>query len=254
MTTANPNTPPISAPADGGAAEMLAARPADFITVAAAGPWPGAPATPLPGPAATAAPASATTDSSGDTDTATGTADMTGVAGLAVAVNPTAEPTSTATQRPVAGTATARVLAEFIMLTSGASLAFGVGRWLAPLAAGTAPPVAGWPGAAPAFALAGWTHPFFSDVLAQSGQAPVSPISLQGFLTNIQWLIFGLLATLTTTFLFIGFARWIAAHEANEYEEAKKSLKNAAKGFVGALLAPTIVSVLQSLVQGPGGR
>jgi type IV secretion system pilin len=193
--------------------------------------------------------------------------DRASVAGLAVAMAPTAEPTAaasppvmattgTAVRRRMAATVAAQALAEFVMLTSVALLAFGVGRWLGTLAAGSGAPPVGWPTAAGAFALAGWLDPSVSDFLAQGGQGQQGPptITLDAFLNNIQAVIFGLLATLTTTFLFIGFARWIAAQDSGEYEEAKKALKNAGKGFIGALLSPTIVSVLQTLISGPGGR
>jgi type IV secretion system pilin len=135
---------------------------------------------------------------------------------------------------PVSAGLAGRLVGEFITFCSLALLMVGVGRWLARLGLGAPPPHGE--------GLAGG--------VAQN-QIP-GPISLQQFLSNIQMVVGGILGTLTVTFFLVGFARWIAAHEAEEYEAAKKSLKNSAKGFVGALLSTTIVQVLQTLVTGSG--
>jgi Type IV secretion system pilin len=65
-----------------------------------------------------------------------------------------------------------------------------------------------------------------------------------------KWLV-GLLVSLATLFLTIGFLRLLlAGGDPGEVAKGKEALKNAAIGFGGALLAPLLVKILQSFVGG----
>ncbi|GLY86069.1 pilin [Actinoallomurus iriomotensis] len=65
-----------------------------------------------------------------------------------------------------------------------------------------------------------------------------------------KWLV-GLLVSLATLFLTIGFLRLLLADgDPGEVAKGKEALKNAAIGFGGALLAPLLVKILQSFVGG----
>jgi hypothetical protein len=65
-----------------------------------------------------------------------------------------------------------------------------------------------------------------------------------------KWLV-GLLVSLATLFLTIGFLRLLlAGGDPGEVAKGKEALKNAAIGFGGAVLAPLLVKILQSFVGG----
>jgi hypothetical protein len=62
------------------------------------------------------------------------------------------------------------------------------------------------------------------------------------------WLV-GILAVLATFFLTLGGAKYLAAGgDPGEVEKAKGALKNAGIGYALALLAPVLLSILQSIL------
>lgn len=75
------------------------------------------------------------------------------------------------------------------------------------------------------------------------------PGSLDQVIDNLRKFLIGLLVGLATLFLTIGGVRYLAADgDPGEVERAKKSLRNALIGYGLAMVAPIIVSALQSLV------
>jgi Type IV secretion system pilin len=92
-------------------------------------------------------------------------------------------------------------------------------------------------------------------VVSGTGAAAVipgaAPKDLPTVINNItKWLV-GLLVSLATLFLTIGFLRLLlAGGDPGEVAKGKEALKNAAIGFGGALLAPVLVKILQSFVGG----
>ena len=75
------------------------------------------------------------------------------------------------------------------------------------------------------------------------------PGSLDEVIANLRNVLIGLLVGLATLFLTIGGVRYLAADgDPGEVERAKKALRNAAIGYGLAMLAPVIVTLLQSLV------
>lgn len=68
-------------------------------------------------------------------------------------------------------------------------------------------------------------------------------------ITNLRNWIIGILAGLSTLILTVGGLRYLmAGGDPGEVEAAKRALKGAAYGYGIALLAPVIVTVLQSIV------
>ena len=66
---------------------------------------------------------------------------------------------------------------------------------------------------------------------------------------NITGWVVGILAAVATMFVTIGGLRYVmAGGDPSEVEKAKRSLKSAMLGYGLAMLAPTLVSVLQGLV------
>lgn len=70
-------------------------------------------------------------------------------------------------------------------------------------------------------------------------------------LNNLRnWLV-GILAAVATLFLTVGGLRYLTAGgDPGQVEKAKTALKSAAIGYTLAILAPLIVSILQSVVGG----
>jgi hypothetical protein len=82
-----------------------------------------------------------------------------------------------------------------------------------------------------------------SDLLA----APVS--DLGQVISNLQGWIIGLLAGLATLYLVIGFTKYLTAGgDPAQAESAKGSLKAAAIGYAGAILAPVLMTALRSIL------
>ncbi|MEV0604253.1 pilin [Streptomyces sp. NPDC050315] len=73
-------------------------------------------------------------------------------------------------------------------------------------------------------------------------------------ISNLRNWIIGILAGLATLFLTFGGLRYLmAGGDPGEVESAKRALKAAAIGYGLAVLAPVLVTVLQSIV-GAGGK
>ena len=81
--------------------------------------------------------------------------------------------------------------------------------------------------------------------------SPLAADSISQVLNNTTLWIVGILAGLATLFLTLGGVRYLmASGDPAEVEKAKTALKSAAIGYALAILAPVIVTVLQSLVGG----
>ena len=80
---------------------------------------------------------------------------------------------------------------------------------------------------------------------------PLAVDSVSQVISNATLWITGILAGLATLFLVLGGVRYLmAGGDAAEVEKAKISLRSAGKGYVLAILAPVIVTILKSLVGG----
>jgi hypothetical protein len=90
-----------------------------------------------------------------------------------------------------------------------------------------------------------------SAVAADAAMPGAAPKDLPTVINNItKWLV-GLLVSLATLFLTIGFVRLLlAGGDPGEVAKGREALKNAAIGFAGAILAPVLVKILQSFVGG----
>ncbi|WP_245568179.1 pilin [Nocardia jiangxiensis] len=92
---------------------------------------------------------------------------------------------------------------------------------------------------------------------AAAGPAAAAPVvlavatSLNQVADNLRnWLI-AILATIATTYLTVGGARYLlSGGDAGEVERAKACLRSAMIGYCLAILAPVVVSILKSLVGG----
>ena len=62
------------------------------------------------------------------------------------------------------------------------------------------------------------------------------------------WIV-GILASVATYYLTVGGVRYLTASEPGDAERAKSSLKNAGIGYALAVLAPVLLSVLQSILK-----
>lgn len=68
-------------------------------------------------------------------------------------------------------------------------------------------------------------------------------------LTNLRNWLMGILAGLATVFLTVGGVRYLmAGGDPGEVEAAKRAFKSAGWGYVGAALAPLIVTILAGIV------
>jgi hypothetical protein len=87
------------------------------------------------------------------------------------------------------------------------------------------------------------------EALAYAGVA--APKDLTTVINNIRnWLV-GMLVALATLFLTVGFVRYLlAGGDPGEVNRAKDTLKYAALGYGGAVLAPVLVGILKSFVGG----
>ena len=73
--------------------------------------------------------------------------------------------------------------------------------------------------------------------------------SVDELLTNIRNWVMGILASLATVFLSLGFVRYImAGSDPGEVEKAKSAFRAAGYGYAGCALAPLIVTVLKGIV------
>jgi hypothetical protein len=88
-----------------------------------------------------------------------------------------------------------------------------------------------------------------SSAHAQTVHVLAADITVDQVLTNIRNWIMGILASIATVFLSVGFVRRIVgAGDPEEQGKAKEAFKAAGIGYAGAALAPLIVSVLQGIV------
>lgn len=76
-----------------------------------------------------------------------------------------------------------------------------------------------------------------------------APANLQAVIGNLRAWLVGILVALATLFLTIGGVRYLAAGgDPGQIAKAKEAVRNAAVGYGLAVLAPLIVSALQSIV------
>lgn len=148
--------------------------------------------------------------------------------------------------RVAAGTCAALASVLVSALVSVVVLVAGLGHLVGPHggAGGVPAPVLA--------ALVGFPPTPAADVLAAPGEG-TSGISLNQFLDNARNLAVSLLGTVTIFFLSVGFLRLLAARgEADEVEKGKAAIKAGVLGFIGVMLAPAVVGVLQTLTGGAG--
>lgn len=80
---------------------------------------------------------------------------------------------------------------------------------------------------------------------------PLAVDTVSQVISNTTLWITGILAGLATLFLVLGGVRYLmAGGDPAEVEKAKTSLRSAGKGYVLAILAPVIVTILRSLAGG----
>lgn len=73
--------------------------------------------------------------------------------------------------------------------------------------------------------------------------------TVTGVIDNVRTWLLGILAAIATLFLTIGGVRYlIAGGNPAEVEKAKSAFKSAAIGYCLAILAPVVVTILQSIV------
>jgi len=74
---------------------------------------------------------------------------------------------------------------------------------------------------------------------------------LPTIVSNLRNWVMGLLAALATLFLTIGGVRYLmAGGEPSEVDRAKASFRSALVGYVLAVIAPVVLTVLQSIIGG----
>jgi hypothetical protein len=77
------------------------------------------------------------------------------------------------------------------------------------------------------------------------------PKDLNTVINNITKWLTGLLVALATLFLTVGFIRYLlAGGDPGEVGKAKDTLKYAAIGYGGAVMAPVLVTILKGFVGG----
>ena len=85
----------------------------------------------------------------------------------------------------------------------------------------------------------GWAQP----------PAPPQPASLEQVINNLRFWIMGIIAAIATLFLVIGGLRYITAGgDPSQIEQAKGNLKSALLGYALAVLAPILLTILQSIL------
>lgn len=86
-----------------------------------------------------------------------------------------------------------------------------------------------------------------SAVAAPPAPPPVNDLGT--VITNLRYWIMGILGSVATLFLCIGGARYLmAGGDPSEIERAKASFKSAAIGYALALLAPVVLTILNSIL------
>jgi hypothetical protein len=85
----------------------------------------------------------------------------------------------------------------------------------------------------------GWAQP----------PAPPQPASLEQVINNLRFWIMGIVAGIATLFLVVGGLRYITAGgDPSQIEQAKGNLKSALLGYALAVLAPILLTILQSIL------
>jgi Type IV secretion system pilin len=85
--------------------------------------------------------------------------------------------------------------------------------------------------------------------LPPGGHVLAAAASISQVISNATGWVTGILAVIATLFLTLGGLRYMmAGGDPGQVEQAKTALKSAAIGYLLALLAPVILSVLKSLV------
>jgi Type IV secretion system pilin len=103
------------------------------------------------------------------------------------------------------------------------------------------PPRPGWP------VLAGSVPGLLP---AAAARHVLAAATISGVISHATAWITGILAVIATFFLVLGGVRYLmAGGDPGQVEQAKTALKSAAIGYLLAMLAPVILTVLQSLVK-----
>jgi Type IV secretion system pilin len=88
-----------------------------------------------------------------------------------------------------------------------------------------------------------------TPALANDGGVLAAPANLQEVIGNLRAWLVGILVALATLFLTVGGVRYLSAGgDPGQVAKAKEAVRNAAVGYGLAVLAPLIVSALQSIV------
>jgi hypothetical protein len=84
---------------------------------------------------------------------------------------------------------------------------------------------------------------------SSTGVRVLADPTVTGVIDNVRTWLLGILAAIATLFLTIGGVRYlIAGGNPAEVEKAKSAFKSAAIGYCLAILAPVVVTILQSIV------
>jgi hypothetical protein len=84
------------------------------------------------------------------------------------------------------------------------------------------------------------------------GVPPAAVNSLPTIVGNLRNWVMGILAGLATLFLTIGGVRYLmAGGDPSEVERAKAAFRSAGIGYALAVIAPVVLSVLQSIIGTP---
>ena len=93
-----------------------------------------------------------------------------------------------------------------------------------------------------------WAGPVAGPV---RGFAALAVNDLPTIVSNLRNWVMGILAGLATLFLTIGGVRYLlAGGDPGEVERAKGAFRSAAVGYVLAVIAPVVLTVLQSIIGG----
>lgn len=95
------------------------------------------------------------------------------------------------------------------------------------------------------------TFSVLADLAASAAQPLAAPKSISEVIQGITGWIMGILALVATMFLTIGGLRYMAAGgDPAQVEQAKGNFRSALIGYALAVLAPVVLSVLQSILGG----
>ena len=93
-----------------------------------------------------------------------------------------------------------------------------------------------------------------AQAAVQSGVHEMVPLAvndLPTIVSNLRNWVMGILAALATLFLTIGGVRYLmAGGDPSEVERAKAAFRSAAVGYVLAVIAPVVLTVLRSIIGG----